>query len=308
MINLNHPIVFIYAGIFLLSLGLAVWRRKTFPLGETLMVSLIIGLGFTALVYWIAPRPGTVPVPQGVKASQVIFTVAYLFITAALLIRGAPVPKSWQEKPFKKKFATLAFKLVVFVLVPLAALRLIWRTGWADLGFSAGKVLPQLGAAALLILVFGGFNLLAGGAAAPIRKGQFTLRQAAAGMSLAFLWNVLEVGVVEEFYFRAFLQGRLTSFFQSPAAGIAAASLLFGLAHAPGIYLRRGDRHGPLGEHPALIDAILYTILGLSPTGWFTGLLYWRCQSLLAPILVHAAVDAVAHAAEFLEDLGIHKK
>ena len=305
---LNHPVVFIYAGIFLFCLALAVIRRKTFPLVETMMVTVIIGLGFTGLVYWIAPRPGAVPLRQDMHPAELIFTLVYLVTTAALLVRGAPVPKSWREHYFKKSLATLGFKLVVFVLIPLAALRLIWHVDWADLGFSAGNAPGQLRAAALLMLAFGGFNLIAGGAAAPIRKRQFSLGHIAGGMSLAFLWNLAEVGLVEEFYFRAFLQGRFTAFFDSPAAGICAAALLFGLAHAPGIYLRRGDRHGPLGEHPTLIDSILYAILGLSPTGWFTGLLYWRCQSLLAPILVHAAVDAVAHTAEFLEGLGIRRR
>jgi membrane protease YdiL (CAAX protease family) len=308
MMALNHPVVFIYAAIFLLALALAIVRRKTFPLADTLMVTLIVGVGFTALVYWIAPQPGDVPLRQETNPSELVFTVTYWLVTAALLIRGAPVPKSWRDHFFKKQLAGLAFKLVVFVLIPLAALRLIWQASWASLGFSAGDVPAQLRAAGLLILVFGGFNLLAGGAAAPIRKRQFTPGQVAAGMSLAYVWNIVEVGLVEEFYFRAFLQGRFTTFFDSPAAGICAAALLFGLAHAPGIYLRRGDRHGPLGEHPTLIDSILYAILGLSPTGWFTGLLYARCQSLLAPILVHAAVDAVAHTAEFLEGLGIRRR
>jgi membrane protease YdiL (CAAX protease family) len=306
--SFNHPIVFIYAGLFLLALVLAILRRKTFPLTETLMVTLIVGLGFTALVYWIAPRPAEIPLRQDMKASELVFTVGYLLLTAALLVRGAPVPKSWQGHYFKKAIATLGFKLVVFVFIPLTTLRVIWRTPWADLGFSAGNVSRQLLAAGLLILLFGGFNLLAGGAAAPIRKRQFTPGQAALGIGLAFLWNVVETGLVEEFYFRAFLQGRFTAFFGSPVAGICAASLLFGLAHAPGIYLRRGERHGPLGERPTLVDSILYTILGLSPTGWFTGLLYVRCQSLLAPILVHAAVDAVAHATEFLEGMGIRRR
>jgi membrane protease YdiL (CAAX protease family) len=306
--SLNHPAVILYAGIFLLALALAIVRRKSFPLADTLVVTLIVGVGFTALVYWIAPQPGNTSLRQDIDPSEIVFTVVYALVTAALLIRGAPVPPSWQAHFFKKNIATLAFKLVVFVLVPLAALRVIWHAGWADLGFSAGDVAAQLRAAGLLILVFGGFNLLAGGAAAPIRKRLFAPGQVAAGMGLAFLWNVLEVGLVEEFYFRAFLQGRFTALFESPAAGICAAALLFGLAHAPGIYLRRGDKHGPLGERPTLIDSILYAILGLSPTGWFTGLLYARCQSLLAPILVHAAVDAVAHTAEFLEGLGIRRR
>lgn len=305
---LNNPMVYIYIGIFLLSLALAVVRRKTFPLADTLMVSLIVGLGFTGLVYWIAPHPANFPTRQTVKPSELIFTVAYLVVTAALLIRGAPVPKTWKAHFFKKNIATLGFKLVVFVLIPLIALRWIWHTGWAGLGFSAGNISGQMISAGVLILILGGFNLLTGGAAAPIRKRQFAFGQIAAGMLLAFLWNVVETGLVEEFYFRAFLQGRFTAFLDSPAAGICIASLLFGLAHAPGIYLRRGDQHGPLGEHPHLLDAILYAILGLSPTGWFTGLLYWRCQSLLAPVLVHAAVDAVAHTAEFLEGMGIRRR
>jgi len=82
---------------------------------------------------------------------------------------------------------------------------------------------------------------------------------------------------------------------------------LFGLAHAPGIYLRRGDKLGPLGESPNALDTILYSVLVLGTTGWFTGLLYWRTQSLLAPILVHAAIDAVAHTAEFIEGLKLRR-
>jgi hypothetical protein len=49
--TLNHPMVFIYAAIFLLAIALAFIRRKTFPLAETMMVTVIIGLGFTGLVY-----------------------------------------------------------------------------------------------------------------------------------------------------------------------------------------------------------------------------------------------------------------
>ena len=129
----------------------------------------------------------------------------------------------------------------------------------------------------------------------------------ALGLSIAFMWNIIEVGLVEEFFFRAFLQTRLINFLGSPLAGICLASLLFGLAHAPGIYLRSGDKLGPLGEHPSLLNSILYAIVVLSPTGWFTGLLFLRTQSLLAPILVHVAIDTVAHTAEFIEGLKIRK-
>lgn len=306
--KLNEPVVWFYACLYVLALAVAVWRRKAFPLADALTVLVVAGFGFTGLVYLVAPPLVIATVSPAVQPAELIFTVAYLAVTAALLIRGAPVPKAWNDQFLKKGVVTIIYKLLVFVLIPLGTVRLLWATEWASLGFAAGDVMGQLRSAALLILFLGGFNLLTGGGAAPIRARQFSSSQVTIGFGLAFLWNTLEVGLVEEFFFRGFLQTRLIGFLGTPTSGIVAASLLFGLAHVPGIYLRRGDKHGPLGEQPTLLNSILYAILALSPTGWFTGLLFWRTQSLLAPVLVHAAVDAVAHTAEFIEGLGFRKR
>lgn len=306
--KLNEPVILIYIFIFIMALAAAVWRRKTFPLAESLMVMVIVGFGFTGLVYLFAPARGTAPASFTVQPAEMVFTVVYLGIVAALLIPGPPVPNAWKDDFLKKKLAVIVFKLLVFVLVPLAAVRLFWSADWASLGFSAGDVLAQLRSAAILAILFGGFNLVAGGGAAPIRARKFSAGQVSAGLGAAFLWNLVEVGLVEEFFFRGFLQTRLVSFLGTPASGILATSMLFGLAHVPGIYLRRGEKDGPIGDHPTLLNSILYAILVLSPAGWFTGLLFWRSQSLLAPILVHAAIDAVAHAADFIEGLGLQKQ
>lgn len=306
--KLNEPVIWIYLVIYLAALAVAAWRRKTFPLSETLVVLAIAGFGFTGLVYLFAPAPKTAPVIPAFQPAELVFTVVYLVVVAVLLIPGPPVPSSWKDHFFKKKLAITIFKLLVFVAIPLVAVRLFWSADWSSLGFTPGNVKGQLVSTVILIIFFGGFNLLAGSGAAPIRARQYSAGQVIAGMGLAFLWNIVEVGLVEEFFFRAFLQTRLVSFFGTPASGILATSLLFGLAHAPGIYLRQGDRHGPLGDHPGLLNSILYAILVLSPTGWFTGLLYWRSQSLLAPVLIHAAFDAVAHAVDFIQGLGLRKR
>jgi membrane protease YdiL (CAAX protease family) len=309
MNDLAEFLIATYIGLYLLALVIAVWQRKTFPLSDVITVTLIIGVGFTALVYWIVPNPVDQPaLSKPVRPGELIFTITYLFLATALLIRGSPIPAAWKRTFVRKKIAALIFKLLLFVLIPLTAMRSIWNIGWEQLGFSAGDVRGQLLSTVLLVLLFGGFNLLVGSAATPIRKRQFSWSQVMAGFGAASVWNIIEVGLVEEFFFRAFLQGRLTSFFGSPIAGICMASLLFGLAHAPGIFLRRAEERGALGAKPSILNTILYTILALSPTGWFTGLLYFRAQSLLAPILVHALVDAVAHTVEFIEGLGIHKQ
>jgi len=232
--KLNEPLVWFYACLYVLALAVAVWRRKAFPLADALTVLLIAGFGFTGLVYFVAPPLVISPVPPLVQPAELVFTVAYLAVTAALLVRGAPVPKVWKDQFFKKGLVTILFKLLVFVLIPLSAVRVLWATPWGSLGFTAGDVFGQLRSAALLILILGGFNLLIGGGAAPIRARQFSTGQVTLGLGLAFLWNTIEVGLVEEFFFRGFLQTRLIGFLGIPTSGIVAASLLFGLAHVPG--------------------------------------------------------------------------
>jgi membrane protease YdiL (CAAX protease family) len=299
-----HPIVITYAILYLAALALAFWRRKTFPLGESILVILIVGVGFTGLVGLVTLPVETVVVEKTVATAELAFTLGYLgVVTVLLVLRKTPV--SWKGQFAKEKAAAILFKLPVFVLIPIVALRLLWQSSWADLGFTWGDLLGQLLAALVLSLAFGGFNLVAGSGAAALRKRQFSGRAVAAGLAITFVWNIVEVGLVEEFFFRAFVQTRLVHALGSPLAGVCLASLLFGLAHAPGLYLRKGDRGGPLGGSPSLVDAVLYAILVLSPAGWFTGLLYLRTGSLLAPILIHAALDTVAHAAEFIIGLKI---
>lgn len=294
----------VYAALFVLSIGLA-WRQgKSFPFAESIMVVGIIGIGFTGLVYLATLFLDTQPLQLKVSTGELLFVISYVTLVAFLLVYRR-APERWRGQYLKEKFAALIFKLIVFVAVPLAALRIFWNSSWESLGFSAGDVKRQLLAAALLILLFGGFNLFVGSAAKPLRSRQFSGGQIVFGFGISLLWNLLETGLVEEFFFRAFLQTRLIGALNSPLAGICLASLLFGLAHAPGIYLRKGDKVGPLGETPTLLNSILYSVVVLSAAGWFTGLLYWKTQSLLAPILVHAAVDAVAHTAEFIEGLKI---
>jgi len=303
----TEPVVWIYTLVFLAALVLAVRNRDTFPLGESLGVMAIVGVGFTGLVYWLAPRLDQPPELLPASPAQLVFIFVYILFVSWMLSREQGIPELVEESFLKRKAARLGYKLGLFVAGPLVILFVMGERDWAGLGFTLGDVPAQLWSSLLLILVFGGFNLVAGSAAAPIRQRAFTWGQLAMGFGFTYLWNLFEVGLVEEFFFRGLLQTRLTSVLQSPVSGILAASLLFGLAHAPGLYLRAADKGGPLGEAPTLLNTVLYTILVLSPTGWFMGLLFWRTQSLLAPFLVHAGIDTVANLAEFIEGLQLKR-
>jgi len=114
----------------------------------------------------------------------------------------------------------------------------------------------------------------------------------------SWAWLSLEAGFCEEFLFRACLQSRLTAWLRSPTTAIVVTSLLFGLGHWPGLYLRGGP--GVDGWSTDPIQVAAYTVATLSPLSLSLGLLWTRSRSLLLIVLVHGAIDALPNAAEFI--------
>ncbi len=121
------------------------------------------------------------------------------------------------------------------------------------------------------------------------------------GMPLVFLWLVLEVGIVEEFFFRVLLQSRLSAALRSELGGIVLMSVIFGLVHAPGLYLRTSVTHEGLAAHPSFLMAVGYSIVITSVAGFFLGV-FWAQDSQLSgahsgsrrhrPVAQHAAHTA----------------
>src|SRR5438094_9589758 len=114
-----------------------------------------------------------------------------------------------------------------------------------------------------MVSVIGGallaFQFFLGNGAVPIRQGKFTAAQLLIGLPLCFIWLVIEVGLVEEFFFRALVQSRFGAWFKSEVSGIVLMSLAFGLAHAPGFIFRQAGGVEGLGPNPSALHAIAYS-------------------------------------------------
>jgi membrane protease YdiL (CAAX protease family) len=115
---------------------------------------------------------------------------------------------------------------------------------------------------------------------------------------VSFIWIAVEAGLNEEFLFRAVLQTRLSAWLRSPVAGVVLTALLFGLAHAPGLYLRGGPELDGWSSDPLVVAA--GTIATLSPMGLLLGLIYARTKSLLLVVLLHGAIDVLPNMSEFI--------
>jgi membrane protease YdiL (CAAX protease family) len=114
------------------------------------------------------------------------------------------------------------------------------------------------------------------------------------------MWLLLEVGLVEEFFFRALIQSQLAAAFKSEVSGTVLMSLIFGLAHAPGFIFRHAGELEGLGPHPSALDAVAYSIVVLAVSGITFGVIWARTKNLFVLMLVHAAGDLLPNFGSFI--------
>lgn len=266
----------------------------TFPIASLL----IFGGALGAIIWFLTRKMDAPPVPVEQPAKQSIALLVYLAIYAVLLIgiwlgsiKQAIPPGPTQE------LAVLGYKLLIHVGLPAGILLLVGSklTGMVDTGARRRGFWP-----ALIVLCGLLFALLAVVSPSLKEIGALQLGFAAATAWVlgSWAWMSIEAGLCEEFLFRACLQSRLTAWMKSPVAAIVATSLLFGLGHWPGLYLRGGPGVDGWSTDPVQVAA--FTIATLSPISIAFGLLWARTRSLLLVVLVHGAIDALPNTAEFV--------
>lgn len=292
-------------GLRALLIYLAIWGASTAYLGLTggdwtfpFISLLIFGAVLSGLIWFLTRRMAAPPVPVARPQAESLALLGYLAVYAVLLVgiwlgtvRDAVPSGQGQE------LAVLGYKLLIHVALPAgiilllgSSLRPLFDTGLQRSGFWS----------TLIVLSALMFALLA--TVSPALKQIDALGLAPAATILAVLaswaWLSLEAGLCEEFLFRACLQSRLAAWLRSPATAILITSVLFGLAHWPGLYLRGGPGVDGWSTDPVQVAA--FTIATLSPLAVSLGLLWERSRSLLLVVLVHGAIDALPNTAEFV--------
>jgi membrane protease YdiL (CAAX protease family) len=289
------------------------WRNKTFAPEDAIVMLIIFGLVFPLLA-WVTTlraQPLTLTVHQ--RAGEMWLLLACLIGVIVFLVWGtalseALLPAGWLFSDRGKFLVVLARKLIVFVAIPFVLFRTISGYRWRDFGLQ-GAGLRALGGNHLPVVFFLSAAILAfqffvGNGAAPIRHGEFSASQLAIGLPLCFAWLFFEVGLVEEFFFRALLQTRLAAWFRSEVSGVALMALLFGLSHAPGFILRHAGLEDAIGANPSPADSIAYAIVVLSVSGIFFGIVWARTKNLFAVMIIHAAADLLPNFAHFAKTWG----
>jgi uncharacterized protein len=283
---------FLYVGGYLALWASALVSLRTheaFAASEAMIALVILGIIFPDLALLVTRGVPALPYSVHQPSIESLFLVAYLAVIAWVLTSGFAAVARISAEP-QHLLVLLCVKLLLFVIVPAATISALGRYRIAELmpiSLAWRNLRPALWISLAALLM----QSVLGRGLHDIRAVHPPAWVLIVATPLSFVWLMLEVGVVEEFFFRVLLQERLAESLRSPWGGIVTAALLFGLVHAPGFYLRPGGSFEALGEHPTLGFAIGYSIVLTSLAGLFLGVLWMRTKNFAVVVIAHAATD-----------------
>lgn len=262
-------------------------------------VALIFGVGLSGVAGLLTRGANAARIEVSRPALESCAIILYLGLYAVLLL-GVGMTWARQVLPEgqQQELLVLALKLGVHIVAPAFLLLLLGaKLGpITQLGLNGRKFWRTLVVLGLIIL---GLVCVITPSLKQISAIPPTFATMIWAAPLGYLWITLEAGACEEFLFRGVLQSRLTAWFNSAWAGVIVTSLLFGLAHAPGLFMRGGPGVDGWSSDP--LQVIAHTIAVLSPLGLTFGLIYARTKSLLLVVLLHGLVDVLPNLSEFVE-------
>jgi len=310
---LTNPGFLLGVGLYIAGFAL-LSQHSEFSASDLLLELLIFGLCFSLIAWWTTIRAKPLLVAEHPTAVEMAGLTAYVVALSFYLAYGSQwinswLPSNWIASAQIQFWISIAKKLLVFVVVPFALFGPLCGYRMADFGWQKAALRELFHSHLPVVLILSGailaFQYFVGGGAAPLREGKLTTQQLVLGLPLCFLWLAIEAGLVEEFFFRALLQARLSAWFRSEITGIALMALVFGLAHAPGFIFRHAGTVEGLGTNPSALDAIAYSIVVLAVSGVFFGIVWTRTKNLFALITIHAATDLLPNLAGFVRTWGL---
>lgn len=295
----RHFLLFI--AIYALALAVLVIDGR--PLGDVIGALVILGvlLPLVALAATARMPPPEPPQPWRRRDALLVlgllvWIVMFLLVKGPLLAALLPV----DADPRLQDSVNTLLKLFAFVLVPWLVLRRN-GIGWAHGGRPTASRRRLWAAFAVVALAGFAVQALMGSQFKRLLNEDFTDVQLVLGGALCFAWMSIEAGVVEEFFFRWFLQGRLEAWTGSEVSGLFLGALLFGLAHAPGILLRGAGAVEGLGDSPGMVTTLAYVVATQGVAGLAFGVLWLRTRSFVLVVALHGVFDALSNTASFID-------
>jgi len=182
-------------------------------------------------------------------------------------------------------FSTIIYKEMLLFVFPLVFL-ILRKYSLSSLGLSLRNWKQNFGIGTLIFLCMAiPSALFVSNTASLIFSGRLSLTLAAVGFPILFLHNIFLSGLPEEFFFRVFIQTRISVLLKSTVGGILLASLFFGLIHIDDLLRLYPDM--------TLSAAFSKAFFIQGFTGLVEGFLWARTRNLAPGIIVHSGINAL---------------
>ncbi len=277
------------------------------PVKDILTVFIPLGAGFSLAAWYLTKNIhcNKNEKPAFTKeAGLLILLIAWiaLYITYGSGFIDSLIPKNILQNQQAYFLIILARKLLVFVMVPFLLYQFFsFSLKDFGLGLKRKEIFTQRNTFIFLCLsvMVLAFQYYLSNGGKNFRHENFSAFRLIKGFPFVFTWLLIEAGLVEEFFFRGLLQSRLAVLLKSPAGGIVISGLIFGVVHAPGLYLRGAESEGIDEQLPFHFFAA-YTIVYMSIAGIFLGIVYNKTKNLWLAMALHAMVDLIPNFSDFV--------
>ncbi len=287
----------------------ALLRSPSYSPEEAIFAFVIFGLFFPGMAWLLTRKARSLDFGCVPGTGEMIAVAAYVIFVFLYLVYGVPaidgiLPAAITANPKAQFLLVIIKKLLVFVVIPYMIFSRAFGDTLADFGFRREGLRELFRSHFPALIVLGALltavQYFIGNGAAPIRKGEFSGYEIAVSLPICFAALCFEVGVVEEFFYRAFLQSRVAGFFRSEVAGLAVTAIVFAVSHAPGMILRQAGAVDGLGAAPMAWEAVAYTIATISLVSLMFGIVWIRTRNLYLLIAIHAITDLLPNLPEFI--------
>lgn len=304
----SNAYIFGFIALYVLNLVLAN-HFHWFETGDAIGILVVFGFGCSGIA-WLLTRRAQ-PLTQIISPQPreaLLLTALVLYIVVTLVFGNRIFFFLPDLTGAAKEVVTLTRKVLVFVLIPFVIYKILYRFQWADFGLSSRWRAVFSRQNTIVFLVMAGIMLLlnyGGKGAEPIRAGLFSTQSLVVGLPLLMVWLLIEVGLVEEFFFRGLLQNRLSVLLRSEWGAICTSALIFGLAHAPGMYYRGAGVVEGLGDAPSFATCVSYCMAMQTIPAFFFGILWHKTKNLWLLMGIHAALDLFPNFPDFAQAWGL---
>jgi len=286
--DLKKPIILFFVAVYIFAVVLTLLNEP-----ENALPYIGLSIGILFLCWWIIDLTKKIKI-QEIKIKKPGFE---LIIGLLILIIWDYLPLPKIDFGDKWKIGIIVKKTVISVVLPFLFLK-FRKNSLASMGLTSKDWKRNLWVGFVIFLALAIPNaFFVGNTGIEILSGKYSAPQVGIGLFSSFIYFFLMSGFSEEFFFRAFIQTRISYLLKSSVSGVLITSLIFGLGHIqaimqwyPGI---------TIGE--AFCRAFfLQTFMGI-----MFGVLWERTRNLIPCVFVHSGVDGLNNLFFIITKLGL---